>query len=108
MFIHKLYRHSRRPISQFLLNRNVSNGSTKIDNKINKLVLPSYCGFLITKRNYNSSIQLPSSESNTSEVSSVFYEQACTDTLEALCEFFEDLVENVPHLKLGDVSYGVS
>ncbi|KAJ6638440.1 Frataxin like, mitochondrial [Pseudolycoriella hygida] len=35
----------------------------------------------------------------------VSYEAVCSDTLEGLCEYFDDLVENTPHLKSADVNY---
>lgn len=37
----------------------------------------------------------------------VIYEAACSDTLEGLCEYFDDLVESTPHLKSADVNYSV-
>lgn len=35
------------------------------------------------------------------------YEAICSDTLEGLCEYFDDLVESTPHLKSADVNYSV-
>ncbi|XP_059609583.1 frataxin homolog, mitochondrial [Phlebotomus argentipes] len=35
----------------------------------------------------------------------VTYETVCSDTLEGLCEYFEQLVESTSHLKSGDVFY---
>ncbi|GAB0091371.1 Frataxin homolog, mitochondrial [Sergentomyia squamirostris] len=35
----------------------------------------------------------------------VTYETVCSDTLEGLCEYFEELVEGTSHLKSGDVMY---
>ncbi|KAG4079098.1 hypothetical protein HA402_001069 [Bradysia odoriphaga] len=35
----------------------------------------------------------------------VVYEAVCSDTLEGLCEYFDDLVESTPHLKSADVNY---
>lgn len=37
----------------------------------------------------------------------VIYESVCSDTLEGLCEYFDDLVESTPHLKSADVNYSV-
>lgn len=37
----------------------------------------------------------------------VSFESICSDTLEGLCEYFEDLVEAAPHLKNADITYGV-
>lgn len=37
----------------------------------------------------------------------VIYEAVCSDTLEGLCEYFDDLVESTPHLKSADVNYSV-
>lgn len=32
----------------------------------------------------------------------------CSETLESLCEFFEDIIEKYPIFKTADVSFGVS
>lgn len=37
----------------------------------------------------------------------VIYETVCSDTLEGLCEYFDDLVESTPHLRSADVNYSV-
>lgn len=37
----------------------------------------------------------------------VIYEAVCSDTIEGLCEYFDDLVECTPHLKTADVNYSV-
>lgn len=37
----------------------------------------------------------------------VTYEAICSDTLEGLCEYFDDLVESTPQLKSADVNYSV-
>lgn len=37
----------------------------------------------------------------------VVFEKVCDETLDSLCEYFEELVENATHLKAADVSYGV-
>lgn len=37
----------------------------------------------------------------------VVYEAVCSDTLEGLCEYFDDLIESTPHLKSADVNYSV-
>lgn len=38
----------------------------------------------------------------------VSYETICSDTLEGLCEYFDELVELAPHLKNADITYSVS
>lgn len=38
----------------------------------------------------------------------VSYETICSDTLEGLCEYFDELVETAPHLKNADITYSVS
>lgn len=38
----------------------------------------------------------------------VSYETICSDTLEGLCEYFDELVESAPHLKNADITYSVS
>lgn len=35
------------------------------------------------------------------------YEIVCSETLDALCEYFDELVESTPDLKDADVAYGV-
>lgn len=37
----------------------------------------------------------------------VTYETVSGDTLESLCEYFEDLVESSPHLRNADINYSV-
>lgn len=39
---------------------------------------------------------------------SVAFESICEETLESLCEFFDDLVEARTELRSADVSFGVS
>lgn len=38
----------------------------------------------------------------------VTYETVSNDTLESLCEYFEDLAESSPHLRNADINYSVS
>lgn len=38
----------------------------------------------------------------------VTYESICAETLEALCEYFDELVEASTHLKNTDITYSVS
>lgn len=33
------------------------------------------------------------------------FDQACSETLESLTEYFEELIESSPHLKSADVAY---
>ncbi|XP_037921437.1 frataxin homolog, mitochondrial isoform X2 [Hermetia illucens] len=42
----------------------------------------------------------------TSDLDPVQYEKACSETLESLSEYFEEIVEQVDHLKMSDISYG--
>ena len=41
------------------------------------------------------------------EIDALKFEEVCEETLESLCEFFEDVLENNLHLKGTDVTYGV-
>lgn len=41
-------------------------------------------------------------------VDSNTFEKVCEETLESLCEIFEEAIEKAGHLKSADVSYGVS
>lgn len=36
------------------------------------------------------------------------FETICSDTLEGLCEYFDEIVELAPHLKNADITYSVS
>lgn len=38
----------------------------------------------------------------------VTYDTVSSDTLESLCEYFDDLVETSPHLRNADINYSVS
>lgn len=52
-----------------------------------------------------------SSKPTTPEVSDVdpaVYEQICNETLESLCEYFEEIVDNSPNLNGADVTFSVS
>ncbi|XP_054259588.1 frataxin homolog, mitochondrial isoform X2 [Macrosteles quadrilineatus] len=40
------------------------------------------------------------------EVDSATFENVCSETLDSLCEFFEDIIENIPKLKTADVCFG--
>jgi len=40
------------------------------------------------------------------EVDSAAFECACSETLDSLCEFFEDIIESTPIFKTADVSFG--
>lgn len=42
-----------------------------------------------------------------SQLDLVTFETVCSDTLEALCEYFDDLVEGTPHLQSADVGFSV-
>ncbi|XP_055586506.1 frataxin homolog, mitochondrial [Uranotaenia lowii] len=42
----------------------------------------------------------------TSLIDSATYEVVCSETIESLCDYFEELVEECPHLKAADVTYG--
>ncbi|XP_063619568.1 frataxin homolog, mitochondrial [Cydia splendana] len=39
------------------------------------------------------------------EVDPVVYEEICTETLESLCDYFEEIVEGATHLKGADIMY---
>lgn len=38
----------------------------------------------------------------------VTYESVCNETLESLCEYFDNLIDNANHLKNTDITYSVS
>lgn len=40
-------------------------------------------------------------------IDAVTYDKVCTETLEALYDYFEELLERIPHLKSPDITYGV-
>ncbi|KFB37258.1 AGAP000813-PA-like protein [Anopheles sinensis] len=42
----------------------------------------------------------------TSLIDSVTYETVCSDTLESLCDYFEEVIEETAALKHADVTYG--
>lgn len=41
-------------------------------------------------------------------IDSITFEAVCSDTLESLCDYFEQLVEEAAFLKSADITYGVS
>lgn len=41
------------------------------------------------------------------EISTTLFEQVCSETLDSLNDFFEDLVDSTPHLKTADITYSV-
>lgn len=41
-------------------------------------------------------------------VDEITYEKVCEDTLESLCEYFEEIIEDSSHLQAADVTYGVN
>lgn len=50
-----------------------------------------------------------SNSSQTSEiVDPIVYEEICNETLESLCDYFEEIVEQSSNLKGADVTYSVS
>jgi len=52
--------------------------------------------------------QFPKVESlGTSQIDLNTFDNVCTDTLESLCDYFEELCETTPHLKSADVTYSV-
>lgn len=51
---------------------------------------------------------IPKIEQTTSTLDLQTFEKVCSDTLESLCDNFEEIVENVDHLKSADVSFGVN
>lgn len=43
-----------------------------------------------------------------SEVDPAVFEEICNETLESLCDYFEEIVESAPNLKGADITYSVS
>uniref|UniRef100_A0A1B6HEN3 ferroxidase n=1 Tax=Homalodisca liturata TaxID=320908 RepID=A0A1B6HEN3_9HEMI len=60
----------------------------------------------ITNRSRQNSLLKFSTESPTEEIDSITYESICEETLDSLCEFFEDIIENTSALKTADVTFG--
>lgn len=56
--------------------------------------------------NYNFSSQPPDFV-GTQLLDLVTFESVCSDTLESLCDYFEDIVENDPKLQSPDITYSV-
>ncbi|KAH8356187.1 hypothetical protein KR200_005792, partial [Drosophila serrata] len=46
-------------------------------------------------------------ETDSSSLDSVTYERVCSETLDALCDYFEELTENAADLQGSDVAYSV-
>lgn len=105
----KIMFRNKRALSQI---RRIVQQTNLINNTANKHVsLTTNFGevknkLLVNWGAYYASIRHCSTESST--VESATYEKACEDTLESLCEYFEELVENASHLRDSDVTYSVS
>lgn len=46
--------------------------------------------------------------SQVSDVDQAVFEEICNETLESLCEYFEEIVDSSPNLKGADVTFSVS
>uniref|UniRef100_A0A1B6F532 ferroxidase n=1 Tax=Cuerna arida TaxID=1464854 RepID=A0A1B6F532_9HEMI len=60
----------------------------------------------VTNVSRQSSHLMYSTDSPTEEIDSITYESICEETLDSLCEFFEDIIENTLELKTADVAFG--
>ncbi|RZF35837.1 hypothetical protein LSTR_LSTR008943 [Laodelphax striatellus] len=75
----------------------------------NKCVIPHQTSFLETSSASPSKpFSLPSrfNHSDSDSLTPVEYEEICNETLESLCMYFEELMENLPQLKGSDVVFG--
>lgn len=100
---------NKRPLSQI---RRIVQHTNLINNSANKRVSVTTNfeevknKLLNNSGTYCASKRLSSTDSSTAD--SATYEKACEETLESLCEYFEELVENASHLRDTDVTYSVS
>lgn len=70
---------------------------------------PHPTGTLTTKPGVYTQLRLYSNGPNSDEsFNQATYEHVCSETLEGLNEYFEELVESAPEFKEADVTYGVS
>lgn len=49
-----------------------------------------------------------SSSTQVCEIDPAVFEEICSETLESLCDYFEEIVESDPNLKGADITYSVS
>ncbi|XP_058117355.1 frataxin homolog, mitochondrial-like [Anopheles ziemanni] len=71
---------------------------------LNPVMLILVCHYgLLSVRRWSSSGINPDA---TSLIDSVTYETVCSDTLESLCDYFEEVIEETAVLKHADVTYG--
>ncbi|XP_039961488.1 frataxin homolog, mitochondrial [Bactrocera neohumeralis] len=65
----------------------------------------SYPQVLSTHRSFGSTTE-SKNDTNATLVDSNTYERVCSETLDALCDYFEELTENAQNLSSCDVTYG--
>lgn len=76
-----------------------------VDNKLSKKILSN--NTCIQIRQYSNPLP-PSNNLDEVLVDANTYEIVCNETLESLCDYFDELVESNPNLKDADIIYGVS
>lgn len=62
---------------------------------------------MLAQNNTRIIIQRTCASGSGDQTDSFKFEQVCEETLESLCDYFEELVETSSHLKGADVLYGV-
>lgn len=76
------------------------------------LAIPQYSSAKTLKYSYNSPLfrRLSTSSDNPQAeyVDPVVFEEICNETLESLCDYFEELIDQNPSIKGADVTYSVS
>ncbi|KAH8272728.1 hypothetical protein KR026_006966 [Drosophila bipectinata] len=79
----------------------VVTGEGKPSSTTNTGLSPVSGGSLVHRRLFGSQVDEESS------LDSATYERVCSETLDALCDYFEELTENAQDLPGSDVAYGV-
>ncbi|XP_016947987.1 frataxin homolog, mitochondrial [Drosophila biarmipes] len=83
------------PVSQETVSQGVSSGTPTAGASAIQLAAPS-----ASRRLFSSQIEAEST------LDSATYERVCSDTLDGLCDYFEELTENASELQGTDVAYG--
>lgn len=76
------------------------------------LAIPQYTSANTIKFRWNSplirSLSASSDNPQAEYVDPVIFEEVCNETLESLCDYFEELIDQNPSIKGADVTYSVS
>ncbi|KAG7308262.1 hypothetical protein JYU34_006941 [Plutella xylostella] len=99
-----MLRHMLRT-SQRLARPKFNNCATVLGIKATYITKPVLnCEIVPVCRNYSVN-KNDNPETQATEVDHVVFEQICNETLESLCDYFEELVESAPHLKGADITF---